>query len=77
MPILWVTTGFMIAAYGFLLALPLPPGTNSLPAVAFATLSLGLVGDGVFVLDQYLFFLLNALFFTMLPVSALRRRCGL
>jgi len=60
--------GFMIAICGFFLALPLPPGTNFPPAVAIVLLATGsLEEDGVFLGLGYIAFLLNLVFFGLLP----------
>lgn len=56
--------GFMIAFCGFLLALPLPPGTNFPPAIAVLLLSIGsLEEDAVFMIFGYGAFVINLVFF--------------
>lgn len=56
-----------IGLSGFLLALPLPPGTNFPPAFAIVSLSIGLLErDGVSLICGYILFALNILFFTLL-----------
>ncbi len=59
----------MIAAGGILLALPLPPGTNSPPASLIIALSIGyLERDGILVLIGYVLFGLNIVFFGALGI---------
>jgi len=59
--------GILLAINGLCLALPLPPGTNLPPAVAAATLSMGILEkDGLWVLLGYFFFITNAAFFLAL-----------
>ncbi|MBC7661631.1 MAG: exopolysaccharide biosynthesis protein [Chitinophagaceae bacterium] len=64
-----VVIAIMIAICGFLLALPLPPGTNAPPAAAIVALSIGLLErDGLLVLLGFCLFLANIAFFTFLSV---------
>jgi len=66
-------TGLLIACCGMLLALPLPPGTNFPPALAIILLSIGsLEEDGVFLALGYAAFVLNVIFFTLLPFLGLQ-----
>jgi hypothetical protein len=54
----------MIATGGIMLAMPLPPGTNSPPATLIIVLSIGfLEQDGLLILLGYLLLVLNILFF--------------
>jgi hypothetical protein len=71
----WVRplNGILIACCGVFLALPLPPGTNFPPAVAIILLSTGsLEEDGVFLWLGYIAFILNVVFFTLLPFLGLQ-----
>ncbi len=62
-------TGIAIALSGLFLALPLPPGTNFLPALGVAILALGLLeDDGLFTLIGYALFLLNSVLYVLLPI---------
>ncbi|MFM8269256.1 MAG: exopolysaccharide biosynthesis protein, partial [Pseudomonadota bacterium] len=58
---------FLICCCGFLLLLPLPPGTNAPPAFTAAALSLGVLEeDGVYLLVGYFcFFLISILFLAL------------
>ena len=59
--------GLIIAICGFLLALPLPPGTNFPPALPIILLALGMLEyDGLFVVAGYIAFLFNLFFFFFL-----------
>ncbi len=59
--------GLMLAVNGLCLALPLPPGTNIPPALAAATLSLGILEkDGLWVLLGIFFFACSITFFVTL-----------
>jgi hypothetical protein len=61
--------GGILAACGFFLALPLPPGTNFFPALTCVFLSIGILEkDGLFVVLGYIFFGLTLAFFTLLPI---------
>ena len=61
--------GSIIAFCGFLLALPLPPGTNFPPATAILLLSIGsLEEDSLFMILGYIAFALNIAFFTLITV---------
>lgn len=61
--------GVMITICGFLLALPLPPGTNAPPAAAIVCLSVALLErDGILLLLGYVLFLLNVVLFTLIPI---------
>ncbi len=61
--------GVMIAICGFLLALPLPPGTNFPPATAILLLSIGsLEEDIVLVLAGYVAFAINIILFSLLAI---------
>lgn len=66
------TSAVMIAICGFLLALPLPPGTNAPPAIAIVILSLGLLEEDYLMslLGMILFLLNVALFGAMLILGA-------
>ena len=56
--------GILLAIAGLCLALPLPPGSSLPPALAAATLSLGILEkDGLWVLIGYFFFVVNSAFF--------------
>jgi hypothetical protein len=60
--------GIILAVCGFFLALPLPPGTNFLPGLSAALISIGILEeDGLFVVLSYVTFLLTLAFFTILP----------
>lgn len=55
-----ICAGFLIALSGFILALPLPPGTNFPPAAVCVLLSLGVLErDGIFLIAGFVTFLLN------------------
>ena len=60
-------SSLLIAICGLLLALPLPPGTNSPPALTIVFLSLGVLEhDGLYLALGYLcFFLISVLFLTL------------
>lgn len=59
----------LIALGGILLALPLPPGTNSPPSAVIIALSIGyLERDGLLILLGYFLFLLNIVFFAALGI---------
>jgi hypothetical protein len=59
--------GIMLAIDGLCIALPLPPGTSIPPAIAAATLSLGILEkDGLWVLLGIFFFFVNLGFFVTL-----------
>lgn len=61
--------GGILAACGFFLALPLPPGTNFLPALTAVFISIGILEkDGLFIVLGYIFFVLTLVFFTLLPI---------
>lgn len=67
-PKLQMLHGIILAICGFLLALPLPPGTNFLPGLTSALMSIGLLEeDGLFVILSYIAFILTLAFFTILP----------
>jgi hypothetical protein len=60
--------GICIAICGFLLALPLPPGTNFLPALTLIFFSIGfLEGDGLLGYLGYLLFALDLFLYIVLP----------
>jgi hypothetical protein len=60
--------GICIAICGFLLALPLPPGTNFPPALTLACFALGvLMGDGVGICLGYCLLLINLFLYLVLP----------
>jgi hypothetical protein len=55
--------GLMLMTSAIVLALPLPPGGNIAPALAIATLSLGLIEeDGLFLTIGYILTLMNLIF---------------
>lgn len=55
-----MAAGFLIALSGFVLALPLPPGTNFPPAAVCVLLSLGILErDGIFLIAGFVTFLVN------------------
>jgi hypothetical protein len=59
---------FLICCCGFLLLLPLPPGTNAPPAFTVAALSLGVLEeDGLYLVVGYISFFLISLLFLSLP----------
>jgi hypothetical protein len=59
-----VTGGFLITLCGLLLAAPLPPGTNFLPALCVAILSAAYVEENFLLLIfGFIAFVLNGLFF--------------
>ncbi|MBI2743376.1 MAG: exopolysaccharide biosynthesis protein [Chlamydiales bacterium] len=67
-PHLQILHGVMLAVCGFFLALPLPPGTNFLPGLTTALVSIGIMEeDGLFIVLSYIFFVLTLAFFTILP----------
>lgn len=62
--------GSLIALCGFLLALPLPPGTNLPPAIAIVLIAFGIMErDGLFILIGYLVAVVNIIFFSMLAIA--------
>jgi hypothetical protein len=68
-PHLQIVHGVIFIFCGFFLALPLPPGTNFLPGLTSAILSLGILEeDGVFVVLSYLIFLATLAFFILIPL---------
>ena len=72
-PSIRTLNGLAIAFCGFLLALPLPPGTNFPPALAIVLLAAGtLEEDGLFLLLGYLAVAMNFVFFTLLPILGLQ-----
>jgi hypothetical protein len=61
--------GFCVMICGFILAIPLPPVTNFLPAMTVFLISLGILEeDGLFISLGYFFFLLTLTLFTLLPI---------
>ena len=59
-PVVRVTVGFLVAISGFLLALPLPPGTNFPPASVSLLLALGILEkDALFLLAGFASFFLQ------------------
>jgi hypothetical protein len=61
----------MVVILGFLLALPLPPGTNFPPAISIILLSIGsLERDAVFVGAGIVAFGVNVLFFSEIFITA-------
>jgi hypothetical protein len=68
-PTLHRFNGIVIALGGFLLLLPLPPGTNPPPAFGVALVSIGVLEqDGLFVASGYAVLALLALLFTLAAV---------
>ncbi|MCX6128756.1 MAG: exopolysaccharide biosynthesis protein [Proteobacteria bacterium] len=68
-PFFKFAAGLMIVFCGFLLALPLPPGTNAPPAVAIVFLSVAMLErDGLLMVIGYTIFVLNILFFSLLSL---------
>lgn len=71
-----IVNGVIISLCGFLLALPLPPGTNFPPACTVVFLSIAVLEeDGVFMALGYFAFALNCAIFTVIGlfgVDALR-----
>lgn len=67
-----VHAAVMLAA-ALVLLLPLPPGTNFLPALCILVMTAGLLErDGVFVFGGYVLFALNAVFFTLIAIYGMR-----
>lgn len=67
-------TGLLLAFNGFLLSLPLLPGTNFTPALATALLSVGILEeDGLFVLLGYVVTVLNIALFILLPIFGIKK----
>lgn len=59
-PIVRFAAGFLIAVSGFVLALPLPPGTNFPPAIVAVLLALGVLErDALFLIAGFFTFLVN------------------
>ncbi|MFI5333803.1 MAG: exopolysaccharide biosynthesis protein [Chlamydiales bacterium] len=72
-PRLQILHGIMLATCGFLLALPLPPGTNFPPGLTALFLSIGILEeDGLFIILGYLFFMLTLGFFILLPIFGIQ-----
>jgi hypothetical protein len=66
--------GWILAACGFFLALPLPPGTNFLPAVTASCLSLGILeSDGLFISISYGLFVVTATLYILLPIIGIEK----
>lgn len=65
-PLLVQLHSFIILVAGFVLLLPLPPGTNFPPAACVFIMSAGLLErDGLFILGGYVAFALNLVFFVL------------
>jgi len=68
-PRIQMVNGLCVMLCGFILAIPLPPLTNFLPAITVFLISLGILEeDGLFIGVGYFFFLLTLTFFTLLPI---------
>lgn len=64
-----VINGSFLALGGFLLFLPLPPGTNFLPGLATFFLSLGVLEEDFLMLwIGYLLFLINCIAYIFIPI---------
>lgn len=79
----WVRrfNGVLIGICGFLLALPLPPGTNFPPATAIILLSVAILQEDIlFMIFGYLAFALNSIFFAAIFIygfSGVQKLMGL
>jgi hypothetical protein len=70
-PVVETVSAVMVVILGFLLALPLPPGTNFPPAISIILLSIGsLERDAVFVGAGIVAFGVNVLFFSEIFITA-------
>lgn len=73
-----VAAGFAIAFSGFVLALPLPPGTNFPPAAVCVLLSLGILErDGLFLILGFIAFILKMSVITGLLIYAYNHSHGI
>jgi hypothetical protein len=72
-----MAAGLAIAFSGFVLALPLPPGTNFPPAAVCVLLSLGILErDGLFLILGFIAFILKITVITGLLIYAYHHRHG-